>query len=117
MLFNDLVNNEVTETITFRGKRIDVRFVPERITADDYEALRSAGEDGANEKAVEILAKGIASWSIELTEGENDFPPTVENLGRPDFPQSLLLALFDRLVFLQQSATGKLKTLGKSPSA
>lgn len=114
MLFDELVNNIVTETITFRGKRIDVRFTPERITAADFEELRGASEAEASEKAIELLAKGIEGWSLEVTPGEDDFPPTAENLSRPDFPQSLLLALFDRLVHLQQSATGKLKTLGGS---
>ena len=112
MLFEELINNIVTETITFRGKRIDVRFAPERITSEDFEALQAAGSD-ASGKAVEILAKGIDGWSIKLSEDE-DFEPSFENLSRPDFPQSLLLALFDRLIYLQQTATGKLKTLGKS---
>lgn len=114
MLFEELINNVVTETITFRGKRIDVRFAPERITASDFEELQKVDEAGQSDKAIQLLAKGIEGWTLEITKGENDFPPTVENLSRDDFPQSLLLALFDRLIYLQQSATGKLKTLGRS---
>jgi len=110
MLFEDLKNSVVTETITFRGKRIDVRFTPEHITADDFEELRKVGDESQSEKAIELLAKGIEGWSIRLSEDE-EFEPSVENLSRPDFPQSLLLALFDRLIYLQQTATGKLKTL------
>lgn len=112
-IFSEILENKTTESIVYRGKKIDVTFMPDKLKQSEWESVGEADltEQERSERIIELLSKVIDSWTLEKKKGENDFPPTVENLSREDFPSPLLLALFDRLLYLRQTAAGKLKVV------
>jgi hypothetical protein len=107
MNFAELLDNKLSESIVFRGKKLDVVFYPERVQREDWERFENKDLNAKEREEViaDVLAIAVDSWSLE------DMKPTKETFLRPDFPASLFLAIFDRLIHLRNSASGKFKVL------
>lgn len=112
MLFSEIIENVVEESINCRFGMLKVGFLPEQITRAELSEIRQGNEDEQREATCKLLDKGIKYWNVQLSESE-EMPPDYETFSRKDFPESVLIVLIERLNKLVVSASGKQKTQAK----
>lgn len=107
MKISELVDNIVTETIEFRGHKVEVKLKPDCYTIADAQALDEKG--GGLDLIIEYVLKGLHSWDITGEDGE-EFPKDIKTI-KSQVPEQFVIALFDRIIALKNAAVGKLRVL------